>query len=349
MHLPGADDRLATLRFLTERSATTEDLQAGLARGDLPMVLAELGTHRDGCTLAEAADATGVPTELMRELLRAAGLGEPDPDDARFVDADLETFRLAQAAVELFGLDSTLQTTRVIGASLASVADAAITNFGQEVNAQPAGPGQELARAQAADQANGLLFDALPTILGALFAHHAVAATRRAATSGSAATSDLTVAFLDLVGSTALSARLSAAALGRAISGFERDAAELVATCDGRLVKTIGDEVMFVATDTVGACEVALTLARRVADDPVLSGLRGALAAGPLVRGYGDFYGPVVTAAARAVKLAEPGTVLATDEVRRRAATRALTFDPVGEQPLRGFETPVALYRVGRS
>ena len=345
---PFADDRLATLRYLTERGATTEDLEAGVAGGNLPAVMAELACRRPGYTLEELSARSGASLPLARQLLRAAGLGDPAPDDASFVDADVETFRLGAAAVDLFGLESTLQTTRVIGASLANIADAAQTNFGQTVGDDPI-EGRELALAEAADVANGLLYDAVPAVLGALFVHHADAATRRAATTGAAATSDLTVGFLDLVGSTGLAERLSAAELGRAISGFERDATEQLTACNGRVVKTIGDEVMFVGTDAARACEVALDLARQVADDPVLPRLRGALAAGPLVRGYGDYYGPIVTTAARSVKLAEPGDVLVTDEVRCRADSPTLAFTPVGEQSLRGFRQPVALFRVHRA
>ena len=343
-----ADDRLATLRYLTERGATTEELEVGVAAGNLPSVTVELARRRPGCTLEELCARHDVSLVQARQLLRAAGLGEIAPDDASFVDADVETFRLGAAAVELFGLESTLQTARVIGASLASVADAAQTNFGQTVGAEPP-EGRELALTQAGEIANGLLYDAVPTVLGAIFVHHADAAFRRARSTGSVDTSDLTVGFLDLVGSTGLGQRLTAAELGQAISTFERHATEQLTACDGRVVKTIGDEVMFVGADAARACAVALDLARLVADDPVLPRLRGALAAGPLVRGYGDYYGPVVTTAARVVKLAEPGAVLVTDEVRRRAAGPDLAFAPLGEQSLRGFDEPVPLFRVERS
>ncbi len=346
---PFADDRLATLRYLAARGAADDDLLAGVAGGDLPRVVVELGSRRAGFTLEEVCRRSGASLAFGHQLLRAAGLGEPAPDDTRFVDADVETFRAAAAAVELFGLESTLQTARVIGASLASVADAAQTNFGQTIGAEEVPDGHELARTEISEVSVGLLFDALPGILGSLFVHHADAAVRRAWTTGAAETSDLTVGFLDLVGSTAMAQRLSATELGRAISGFERDATELLTAGDGRVVKTIGDKVMFVGTDAARACEVALDLTCRVGADPVLPRLRGALAAGSLVRGYGDFYGPVVTTAARAVKLAEPGTVLVTDEVRDRAESSGLAFEPVGAPTLRGFEEPVTLFRVDRA
>ena len=168
---PFADDRLATLRYLTARGATTEDLRAGVSGGNLPAVMAELARRRPGCTLEELSARSGVSLPEARQLLRAAGLGDPAPDDASFVDADIETFRLGAAAVELFGLESTLQTTRVIGAALASIADAALTNFGQTVGVSPAPAGRELELTETTDVANRLLFGAIPGILGAVFVH----------------------------------------------------------------------------------------------------------------------------------------------------------------------------------
>ena len=116
-----------------------------------------------------------------------------------------------------------------------------------------------------------------------------------------------------------------------------------------RVVKMIGDEVMFVVSDAFAACRVALELARRVEEHPALPLLRGALASGDLVRGYGDYYGPVVNGAARAVKLAEPGTILATEGVRQRTDSAAIDFEPFGERHLRGIDRPVRLFRLNRS
>jgi adenylate cyclase len=346
---PGAADRLATLRFLRDRGATTDELRAADADGVLPGLAADLRMRRVRRTPREVAAKTGVPLEQVRLVLRAVGLGDPGLDDPALLDTDVETVRLAAAAVELFGLDATLQFSRVLGAALTSVAEAAMTIFGQNLAPSLDAEGaSELARAQTSDLARRLLVDEVPGMMADLFLHFVERAARRAAVSGASATSDLTVAFVDLVGSTALAERLSPAELGGLIGGFERDAAELVAGAGGQLVKTIGDEVMYVLTDAAAACLVALELRERVDDHPELPQLRGGVAAGGLVRGYADYYGPVVNTAARAVKLAPPGAVWATDEVRRRAAGAPLAFEPLGEHVLRGFDRPVALFAVRR-
>jgi len=98
----------------------------------------------------------------------------------------------------------------------------------------------------------------------------------------------------------------------------------IVAANNGAVVKTIGDEVMFVATTAADAAEIAVELVAFADQHPALRGLRGGLAWGRLVRGYGDYYGPVVNLAARAVKEAQPGEVLADLELigQVQAATR---------------------------
>ncbi len=346
---PDADDRLATLRLASARGATTADLTRAVAAGDLPTLVGDLWHRQPRVSLRVVAERSGISLDLAVQVIRAAGFGVASVDDEQFLERDVEMFGLAVVGIEMFGLEASLQFSRVAGAALAQIADAAMTNFGQNVQVPlDDRSATELERAQAGDAATALLFDGVPRLLTGLFFYACEDALRRTATSGNAATSDLTVGFLDLVDSTGLAEQLTAHDLGVLISGFERDATEQVAAVDGRIVKTLGDEVMFVAADAASACRAALALAEQVAAHPVLPQLRGGLAAGGLVRGYGDYYGPVVNTAARVVKLAEPGAILVTDEVFRQAARAPLAFDAVGAYELRGMDEPVELYRVRR-
>ena len=207
--------------------------------------------------------------------------------------------------------------------------DAAMTSFGLTIaprlEAEGAG---ELARTQAVEAASLILYDEVPELLGTLFIHHSEAASRRTQTTGTLDTSDLTVGFLDLVGSTMLAEQLPPSELGALIGEFEQDATELVSATDGRVVKMIGDEVMFVTADAGAACGLALELAERVERHAVLPRLRGGLAAGALVRGYGDYYGPIVNTAARAAKVAEPGGIVQRARDRRETLLGATITVP---------------------
>ena len=100
------------------------------------------------------------------------------------------------------------------------------------------------------------------------------------------------------------------------VARFEELAHDTVVALGGRVVKMIGDEVMFVVQSPVNAARIGLSLAEAYADDELLSDVRVALAVGPVLLQEGDFYGPVVNLASRLVAVAHPGTVLVSDELR---------------------------------
>jgi adenylate cyclase len=125
----------------------------------------------------------------------------------------------------------------------------------------------------------------------------------------------LTVGFVDLVGYTALSQELEEEELAGLVSRFEEIAYDTVAAHGARVVKMIGDEVMFVSEDPRAAARIALELSERSTVDDVLPEARAGLATGPVVAHEGDYYGPVVNLASRMVELARPGSVLTSDDV----------------------------------
>ncbi len=125
-----------------------------------------------------------------------------------------------------------------------------------------------------------------------------------------ASSSELTVGFADLVSYTRLAQRLEPRELSVLVRRFEGLAADVVAAGGGRLVKTIGDEVLFTTDDPVAGAQFALSLSERLAVDPVVPDVRVGLAHGPVLRSLGDVYGPTVNLASRLTALAQPGTVV---------------------------------------
>jgi adenylate cyclase len=348
---PEAMDRLATLRYLASRGATNDELVIAVSASALPAVAGALvQRHLDRIATREAAERAGIPVALAQRIMRTAGLGEPGPELAECFADDIAMFRTFEAASAIFGVESVLQFLRVAGAALATIADAAMTNFGRDVVPRlDAEDASELVRTETAEMATLVLFNEVPPVLTNLFIHHAESAVRRSQSAGAIETSDLIVGFLDLVGSTVLAEGLSSGELGAVISDFEQYATQLVSAADGRVVKMIGDEVMLVAQDADAACAVALDLADWVERHALLGSLRGALAAGELVRGYGDYYGPVVNAAARATKVADPGSIVVTAAVRDRVSNDGLSFETIGDHRLRGIRTAVGLFRLERA
>jgi adenylate cyclase len=254
-------------------------------------------------------------------------------------------------AIEFFGEAATTEFTRSIGVALGSVADSAMAVFGINVVERFDERGvSEVDRARTSVAASQMLAQQVPLVLEALFMHHVEVASQRALASEgvTAHTSRLAVGFVDIIESTALVQRLPPEVLARAIGAFEQHGIEIVGSRHGRVVKTLGDEVMYVTSDVGAACDIALALRDRMADDEQIDGVRGAIAFGALVRGYGDFYGPDVNAAARAVKAAEPDTIVVTGAVRE-AVDEGFVFTSIGAHELRGFAEPIELFAVERA
>jgi adenylate cyclase len=202
--------------------------------------------------------------------------------------------------------------------------------------------------------------------INALFAHHFRWALRRMRASFSGVegfeTAELAVGFVDLVGYTALSQRLTTEQLAQLVGEFESTAQEAVVARDGRLVKLIGDAVMFVAVDAEPAVDIALRLVEAFAERSEHLTPRGGIAVGEVLMRGGDYYGPVVNLASRIGDLAVPNEILVTNDVYLRiefadadlsktlgpGRAGAYVFESAGRRTLKGFDEPVKLYSVTR-
>ena len=131
-----------------------------------------------------------------------------------------------------------------------------------------------------------------------------------AAAESETVTSRRSVGFADLVSYTRLSQRLEERELAALVERFHRRTADVIAAGAGRLVKTVGDEVLFVADSARAAALIGLDLAEAMAVDPVLPDVRVGIATGPVAMRMGDVFGTTVNLASRLTALAAPGTVL---------------------------------------
>jgi adenylate cyclase len=126
------------------------------------------------------------------------------------------------------------------------------------------------------------------------------------------------VGFADMVSFTRRTAGLGPTDLSAFVERFEAAARDVVAAAGGRVVKTIGDAVLFVADDPGTGALVALGLADRFggAVDSDLAGeargvtpVRVSLVWGRVLSRFGDVFGGPVTLAARLTDIAGPSTV----------------------------------------
>jgi adenylate cyclase len=294
---------------------------------------------------ADLAARVGVPADIILSLWRTLGIVVPDMDHPMFTERDEELMRFLvdENPVGPYG-DELL---RVLGSSLSRVAEAAVAVYVQTLEPEEEVPDMDLLEsARDMVRVNSAALR-LGDSMGTVFAHHIRDAVdrQRAAQEGVSekAVHRLAVGFVDLVGFTPLSLHANPAELLELVSVFESKAFEVASARNGRIVKHIGDEVMFVALDGASGCAIA-----REITDSFGEGIepRGGVCFGDVIVRHGDYYGKVVNLASRLAELAIPGEVLVDAETSRWAGD-AVEFRSAGRRLLKGYDEPVEVYSVG--
>jgi adenylate cyclase len=347
---PFASERLELLELLSAKGATLEQLIEADQADGLPRFAADLGLFNLGprVPVEKAAVAAGVSVERMARIRLASGLPVVPGDELPATSIeDVAGFELGAA---FFGEGPVLAFTHVMAGAAAQVAEAALSLFLGEIEAElDRTEASELERVKAAEQGAALV-DVVTGTLDHLLREHLERAVLRQRDAGSASSPTvlrLAVGFVDLADSTSWADSLEPREHAEALARFEGYAWDAAASWGGRLVKLIGDEAMFVAADPGAACRIALGLCSAAGKDTLLPEARGAVSYGDLATRGGDYFGFVANLAARATKVPRAGAVAVTEEVRASCPpSSGLRFTDIGAHQLRGVSSPVALYTV---
>jgi class 3 adenylate cyclase len=323
---PDAIERRELLHFLIEQGCTVDEMVSANARGRL---------------FALAGDRIVRPARDQHTLRDVA-------DQPVASDADVDMIRTAVGMSGVLGVEATLGLARVMGSSMARVGDAASTSVrGNMPSMSVAVSGSELETARAFAGIAGAV-PALGRVLDTLFRHHLESARMHFERTESwdivgQGGIRVGVGFTDLCGFTGLTQQLSMDNLSLLLTRFEEIATDVVNDHGARLVKFIGDAVMFVATDALTAVQVAEALVTSAQVRGLMA--RGGVTVGAALALDGDYFGPVVNLASRLCNLADPGTVLVSDEVAERVRdTRSAVS--LGPQQIRGFDEPINVFRL---
>ncbi len=350
---PNAAQRLELLDWLIEQGFTIEQLATArqgdrldaISGGDMVLVPGPLRPR------ADVVARTGLSAERVDAYTTALGvapLSFSPPGEVGLSDEEADALLSLSAVGESSGLfsdDELLSFLRVIGASIGRVADAALSLFLTDVESpHRQSGGDELALTKKVFEAVGLI-EGFMTTLDPLFRRFLVQAIERSRLATINTRERLryryAVGFVDLVGFTEISGAMSVAELSGFLRDFEGRAYDVVNAAGGHVVKLIGDEVMFVATNADAACRAAAELIASFGPEGATVLPRGGIAYGEvLVRG-GDYYGSVVNLASRLADQAVPEEILVTDLLASAAAS--CTFEPAGRRALKGFSEPVAV------
>ena len=268
-------------------------------------------------TRADLLALSGVSDDLARSLWRA--LGFPDTEGAAaFTDEDLRALTTVAALIDagLLDEDTAIVVARSLGQTTARLADWQTEAIGrllvdrEELPDLSAGVDDDVL-IEIADRAAALV-GPLGELLDYAWRRQLTAVLERRLARADAATDEPpgTVGFADLVGFTRLSRQLVDADLAALVESFEASSADVIAATGAQLVKTVGDEILFVAADAQTAAETSARLHLVHASAPEVPELRIGLATGPLLRRMGDVFGATVNLASRLTALARPGTTL---------------------------------------
>jgi adenylate cyclase len=292
-------------------------------------------------------ESTGLSAEQVARLWRSLGFVEPRPGDHLFTDVDVDMLRTIGQLLAMGWIDDelTVQMARVIGWSLSRIASALIDSIEPTEGAPMLGTDDDFASVAP------LLLPMLLQIMDYVWRRHiqAEARARMARDHAEGDPDHRAVGFADLVGFTALSQQIDPHELAEVVDRFESIAYDTVNRLGGRVVKMIGDEVMFSVPDEAAALEIALSLAETYRDDDELSDVRVGLAAGPVLMREADLFGPVVNRASRIVNLAFPGSVVCSSELVEAVGESAeLAWKSIGTRNLKDIGK-VQLYVVRRA
>ncbi|MGZ5418269.1 MAG: adenylate/guanylate cyclase domain-containing protein [Nocardioides sp.] len=303
-------------------------------------------------TSDDVADAAGVSLEEARRLWRA--LGFPDAgEQAAFTDADLSALTTLVHAVHqgAIDFDTAVRLTRAVGQTMARLADWQVATLAPRVEELEAGEqatGSRIGSALRLAEQVGVPFEQL--IVYAWRRHLAAAVTRVEALGANDEdlhTVQVTVGFADLVSFTALSNEMDEDRIGDMVEIFESRCADVVAGKHGRVIKTLGDSVLFVSEDPGRALEIGLSIVDVIGNDPRLPDVRVGLATGAVVMRLGDVFGPPVNLAARLTGVARRNRVITDTETAERLPVDEFETRALPPRPLRGFGIvePVAVRR----
>jgi adenylate cyclase len=301
---------------------------------------------------AEVAAEAGVSLDETRRLWRALGFPEHGAERA-FNGADVEAVSTLVRAIEagLFDFDLAVNLTRAVGQTMARLTDWEVGALVHRVEELESGDEATGTRVGSALRLIEELTDPFESLLIYAWRRHLAATVVRmealSANEEDLHTTEVSVGFADIVGFTALSNEISREKVGDLVELFESRCADVIATQRGRVIKSLGDSVLFVNTDPVAAYDTAEGIINVIGRDARMPDVRVGLASGSVVMRLGDVFGPPVNMAARLTAVARRNRIIID------AATAALLpadqFDTrrLPARPVRGFGLvePVAVRR----
>lgn len=255
----------------------------------------------------DVIEQTGVTPERARDLWLSLGFPSPASDhEVLFTDEDVEAVRLLGDLVARGIVDPRTEfaLTRSMGRSFSRLAEWEVAEVAAMVVDEDT---IDLARV-------GPLIDttlpALTRLQEYVWRRHLANAAGRLLLHAAEDAVVQVVGFADIVGYTRRTRSLSKDELAEMVECFESTVNTVISDHGGRIIKTIGDEVLFVVDDPVSGGRIALALATAHEAEDAFPEVRVGMAHGRVLARLGDVFGETVNIASRLTSIARPGRVL---------------------------------------
>jgi adenylate cyclase len=292
---------------------------------DLEDIYRVVGIGPPSLRRAEVEALTGVSFERSVRLWRAMGFPEVTSGAVAFGAEDVDILqRLEQVtATGAIGDDDVARLARLMGASFSRLVEAQLEVIPALVTAVE---GEKTDRSGGSDASEAEVeldaVDFVADTMSYVWRRHLLAALANRVSVGEENESGA-VGFADLSGFSRISKWASTAEIAEIVETFEAAAFDVVSAHAGRVVKLIGDEVMFVADSFDDAIGIALDLITCLRPVDLLPPVHCGVAAGPMIPVGGDVFGLTVNLASRLTDQALPDSVV----VSRRDGQHLLDRD----------------------
>ncbi|NKZ05715.1 adenylate/guanylate cyclase domain-containing protein [Actinomadura latina] len=294
----------------------------------------------------QAVRRAGVSRDFAGRIWRAFGYPSMPDEEVAYTEGDVAALDRLRRLVDdgILDEDAVIRLVRAYGQTMTRLAEWQVSLLRSMLTPDPHDVPSAEAVDTVVDIAEKHIGEFEPLVVHAWRRQLAAAGTRALAAATTRENGDpagrpmTTVGFADMVSFTQVSRELEEIELARVVEWFEETAADIIASCGGRLVKTLGDEVLFSAeTPEVGA-EIALTVAAAIQDETEVPDVRVGVAYGPVLPLMGDVFGTTVNLAARLTSLARPGSVVIDSELAARLEKDpAYQVTRIVRRPVRGL------------
>lgn len=313
------------------------------AAGDRLALEAQILGEELTLSAPQVAERVGLPLEDVRRLWRALGLPEHDSEEAAYSEGDVRAMETLGQMIDTGAIDMevALNLTRGLGQTMTRLAEWQTVTLIQRIEELAAGEGATGGRGETAQHLLDNLADPFETLLGYAWRRHLAAAVARVEALGQLeddlTSTAVTVGFADIVQFTALSNSIDRSGIGDLVEVFEARCQDVVANFGGRVIKSIGDSVLFVTETPVAGMEIAEGIINVIGRDPRMPDVRLGLATGSVVQRMGDVFGPPVNMAARMTAVARRNRIVIDAVTAQGLPSDRWESRRMPARPVRGF------------